>query len=128
MDIQAIQICRGGSENDPDGVVLVKIQDSNCKWHILGEERLAGNFSTIWSLDRNPQKRVSDVPVIKYYKEKCGMITGVTPGHESGSYTMLHSRTPEYTWIRSRDLYDTREEADRAEPAVYADINKPIGE
>lgn len=39
--------------------------------------------------------------------------------HQEGCYTFLVGRQPEFQWIRTIDLYDSREEAEKAEPAQF---------
>lgn len=58
----------------------------------------------------------------KFYKDHYGVVNIVveqTIKHEDGDYTFLVGRTPDYTWIRTADLYNTHEEAQDAPPAIF---------
>lgn len=63
--------------------------------------------------------REVDVAELRYYKNTRGEIVGVTPGREDGEYTWLPNRVLRFTWIRTADLYTTREEAKSAAPARW---------
>lgn len=39
--------------------------------------------------------------------------------HQDGEYTFLVGRTSKYQWIRTKDLFDTREEAEKQPPAIF---------
>lgn len=71
---------------------------------------LNAGITSITLEDRVGQPSAS---AMKFYKSRIGVV-GVQPGHQDGEYTFLLNRTLGYTWIRTADLYDTREEAERA--------------
>ena len=39
--------------------------------------------------------------------------------HQDGEHTFLTGRQPKHQWIRTIDLYNTREEAEKSEPAQF---------
>lgn len=55
----------------------------------------------------------------RYYHDRRLGVVGVNPGHQSLDCTWLPNRTPQYTWIRTVDLYATRTEAEKAPFAVF---------
>lgn len=55
----------------------------------------------------------------RYYKDQYLGVIGVRPGHQSGKYTFLPGSTREYTWIRTKDLYKSREKAEKASVAKF---------
>lgn len=55
----------------------------------------------------------------RYYKNQYLGVIGVVPGHQSGKCTFLSGSILKYTWIRTKDLYKTRKEAERASVAKF---------
>ena len=56
-----------------------------------------------------------------YYRSETG-VTGVNTNnvkHQSGDYTFLAGRTPAYTWIKTCDLFETKEEAENSLTAKF---------
>ena len=61
-----------------------------------------------------------DLSKVKWYKEKDGLIAGTLCGHTDGEYTLLPGRISK-NWIRTSDLWKTRELAEKAEEAKFSD-------
>lgn len=57
----------------------------------------------------------------KYYKHAGLGVVGASLAHEEGEHTMLLGHTRNYSWIRTADLYNTREEAEAAPVATFAE-------
>jgi len=58
----------------------------------------------------------------KYYNSGTVLgIVGTIPAHESGDYTFIPSLTSGRTspWIKTCDLHNTREEAEKSSPAKF---------
>lgn len=63
------------------------------------------------------------IPKYRYYNSGSALgVIGIpidSIAHQDGEHTFLPGRKPEYQWIRTADLFDTREEAEKSPAAEF---------
>jgi hypothetical protein len=58
---------------------------------------------------------------LRFYKTSEFGVVGATVDHQDGEYTMLRGHTRKLSWIQTSDLHETREGAEAAPIAVFAE-------
>lgn len=72
-----------------------------------------------------PQSQQLNIAGVTYRYYNSGDILGIIGvpiyniKHQDGEYTFLVGREPKYQWIRTIDLFNTREEAENQLPALF---------
>ena len=66
-------------------------------------------------------RETSKSKTLKYYKSEWLGVVGATTAHEDEGYTLLLGHSRQFSWIRTQDLHATREAAEAAPVAVFAE-------